>query len=134
QQIQIAVPVEIAVSQSTPHFGCRETAAQLRCDVAKFALPVVQEKMRRLRVPMIAGDVAYCFIDMPVDGGKVEMPIQIGVQERASETEPHARSLPDSSRHSRIAVTAIALLAIKRHHLAVEIRDRDARHSGIVKI
>ncbi len=83
QQIEIAVAIEVAVRESAADFRRCETAAQLRRDVVETAFAVVQKKMRRLRITVIAGDVANGFVDMSVNCGEVEMPVEIGIEESA---------------------------------------------------
>ncbi len=108
-----AVAVEIAVRQAARHFGRREAGARLRGDIAKNALAVVEEQVRRLRVSHIAVYAADRLIDVPVHGHQVEVSIQVDIQKRAAESQVGARRLADARGLRRILVSAIAARTIE---------------------
>ena len=106
QQVHDAIAVEIAVGQAARHFRRGEAAARLRGDIAKPALAVVQEQMRRLRVADVAVNLADGFVDVAVDRDQVEVAVQIDIEERAAEAEAVARRLADSAACADIRVNA----------------------------
>ena len=114
EKIQISISVEIAIGQSTPDFRCVEATAKLRGDIAEPALSVIEEEMGRLCVAMIARDVANRIIDMSVDCRQIEMSIEIGIQESASETEPQARGLSHSGCDCNNLTAAVISVGLRR--------------------
>ena len=134
QQIEIAIAIEIAIRQRAPHLRRGKASAHLVRDIVKTPVAAVQEQMRRLRVTVIPGDIANRFVDVPVDRREIEMPIQIHIEKRAPEAEAHARRRADAGLRRHILETALAAGPIDRHHLFVEVGDRDAHDARIVEI
>src|SRR4029077_15553190 len=66
QHIEIAIAVEIAIGKAAPDDRCFKTASQLSRNVTKFSRPLIQEKLRRLRVAHVAAIVSHRLINVPV--------------------------------------------------------------------
>src|SRR5260370_34436654 len=85
QNVQVTVTIEIAVGQTAANLRRIESSADGDCDVLEFSAAAVQEKLRRLRVAGVAADVPDSFVDVAVGDGQVQSPIEIDVEEHASE-------------------------------------------------
>ena len=76
--------------------GVAKPPPGLRGDVAEIALAVVEKQVRRLRVTDVAANVADRLVDVAVHRDQIEAAVQVDIEERASEAEAVARSLPDA--------------------------------------
>ena len=85
QKIEIAVAIEIAVGQTAADFRAANLRRLSAATSRKLPLPVVQKKMRRLRVSDIAANIAHGFVDVAVGDGEIEPAIEIDIEERAAE-------------------------------------------------
>ena len=94
EKIQISITIEVAVSQTAAHLRCCEPSADSRSYIAEHAVSVIQKKMRRLSIAMIPRDTADRVVDMPVHCGQVEPPVEIDIEECATEAESVAGVAP----------------------------------------
>jgi hypothetical protein len=99
-----------------------------------MAAAAIQKQVRRLRIAGVAVNLPDGLVDVAVDRDKIEPPVEIDIEERASEAETVARCLADAGVHGDIGVHAGLGLAVERHHFVVEVRDGDAFHAGVIEI
>lgn len=87
QNVQVTVAIEIAISQSAPHFRRFETSSCRSRDILKFSAAAIQEKLRRLRVTDVPANVSNGFVDVAVRDRQVEISIEIDIQEETAESQ-----------------------------------------------
>src|SRR5262249_5720876 len=120
--------------QATAHFRLLESAACLACHIAELPSALIQEKVRRLRVPDVAPNIPHRFVDVPVRHDQVYHAVEIGVDERTPEPERVPRWPADPRRHRHVVIHAAPTPAIEPHHFVVEIRNRYSGFSTVLKI
>ena len=91
QQVDVAVAIEVAAREAAADPRLREPAAGRGGDVAKRAVALIQEQVRRLRVADVAADVAHGLVDVAVGDDEIERAVEIEVGEDAAEPERVAR-------------------------------------------
>ncbi len=95
QQIDVAVPIEVAAGEATTDPWLSEAAARKARDVAKRGVPLVEEEQWRLCVSDIAPDVADRFIDVAVGHDQIEAPVEIQIGKDAAEAQACERGDAD---------------------------------------
>ena len=133
QQIQVAVAVEVAISQAASHFGRGEATAGQGSHVPKDASPAVQKEVGRLGITGVAANLSDGLVNVTVDGHQVEPAVQIDVQEGAPEAQAVARSLAHAGADCAIGVDSGTGRAVERHHFVVEVGDGDPFHPELSK-
>ena len=84
---------------------------------------------------MLPADIPDRLVDVAVHCQQVQVAVQIDIQERASEAEAIAGSLPDARLAKRHRCRCrFGFGAIERDHFVVEVGDGDARRAGIIEI
>ena len=106
EQVDVAVAVEIAAREAASDLRLREIGARGGRDIAKRAVALVQEQVRRLRVADVAADVADGLVDVAVGDDEIEGAVQIDVGEGAAEAERVARGRPDAGARRDVFVHA----------------------------
>ena len=91
QQIDVAVAIEVADGEAAADPRLREVGAGGGRDVAKRAVALIEEQVRRLRVADVAADVAHGLVDVAVGDDEIERAVEIDVGEHAAEAERVAR-------------------------------------------
>src|SRR5277367_6168316 len=70
ENVEIAIAIEVTVGQSASDLGLTERFADFGSYIAEgpfsLANQIVQEKLRRLRIPDVAADAAHGVVDVPV--------------------------------------------------------------------
>src|SRR5262250_2740409 len=96
QHIEIAVAIEVSISQSAADFGLGEVRARFESRIPKTPVAVIQEELRRLSIPYISMNVANGIVDVAVGENKVQRPIEIEVGKDAAESEHRTCRSADS--------------------------------------
>src|SRR6476646_6852061 len=128
QQVEIAIAIKIAASQSTPDLGLSETAADSTVRIAKSYLAVVAEQLRRLGIAD-AANVPHRVVNVSVDDRQIKPAIEIGIQKYATESQLIFRGKSDSARGGDVQVISTARCAVEADHLIVKVGDGHARSS-----
>ena len=109
QYVQIAIPVEISESRAAAHLGIREAASQRAGHILESGTALVQEKVRRLRVPRFRTGFTECLDrygrSPPADPAAVEVRIEeeAAKAQAAPRYPAHVRTRPPGPRISRRA-------------------------------
>src|SRR5260370_36906318 len=88
QEIKVAVPVEISVSESSPNFGLGEFPSGVEGRIRKCSLPAVQKKVWWLRIANSTTNIADRLVDMAVGNNQIERAVQIDIEEQTSKSQP----------------------------------------------
>src|SRR5712664_2073340 len=134
QDVEIAVAVEVSVSQAAADFGLGEAATDVRRGVVEFSAALVQKKLRRLRVADVAVNVAHGLFDVPVGDEQVQSAVKVHVEEGATETQSAFRRQANACGEGNVVVASRAYGAIETDHLVVEIGDGDSGLAGIFEV
>ena len=87
QQVDVAVAIEVAAREPAADPRLREAGAGRRRHVAKRAVALIQEQVRRLRVADVAADVPHGLVDVAVGDDEIERAVEIEIGEDAAEPE-----------------------------------------------
>src|SRR5437588_10463925 len=84
QKVKVSIAIEVGVRQPSANLRLIEGAAEIRSDVAKFSVGLIQKKLWRLGIADIAANIADGFVNVAVGDGEVEPAVQIGIEEYAT--------------------------------------------------
>ena len=70
QQIDVAVAIKVAVTESAANFGLTEFPTDGGGDIAKFSVAIIEEKLRRLSVADVAANIADGFVDVTIGNAR----------------------------------------------------------------
>src|SRR5689334_7846778 len=79
QEVEIAIAVKIAESQSAADSRLIQTTTRFRGDIAEFSAAQIEKKLRGLGIAHVTVDVSYGFIDVAIGDRQIKASIQINV-------------------------------------------------------
>src|SRR5437660_1333121 len=134
EDVEVAVAVEIAVSEATADLWRSEASSRFVCSIAKFSTTLIQEKLRRLSVAGVASYIANGFVNVTVGDGEVESAIKINIEEHAAEAESIFGGCTHTGRNGNVVENSRRCCAIEADHFVVEVGDGYSRVAGTCEI
>ena len=134
QDIEVAVAIKIAISQTAADFRSIKSSAGFARDILKFSAALIQKKLRGLRVANISAYVADGFVDVPVGDRQVELAVQVDIEKKTPEAQCIFGRRANSCEGRNVIVHSRFRGAIQADHLVVKIGDGDSGLAGVFKI
>src|SRR5262249_25949554 len=131
---QIAITIEICVSQAASNSRLAKIGAGFLCDVAKSSFALIQKQLRGLSVSDIPADVSHGLVDVPVGKREVESSVEVEIGEDTSEAQHAFRGIADASRDGNVIIGALAAGPKQPCHFVVEVSNCDALHPAVGEV
>src|SRR5260370_6500649 len=96
--MKVAGSIGIGARLSASGLGLLESSPNVRGDIAKLSLAIVEKQKRRLSVAHVAANVAHGFVDMAVGDCEIEPAVEIGIEKNTAKT----KTVPGGQTHSRL--------------------------------